>query len=156
MKMNQENENCEKMDVDDLSRIEQSLQSTDECGHFTRQAASVHDRTYDISHYFPLQPSPDLVDLIDYRIKLLLSETITIKPGEYRKVWTLCRISRNLPFFTIYVKNNPALPIMVDSDVFIPQSSRGEYVSLNVFNISNEVVTVPSGICVAYLHLKSV
>ena len=42
-KMNQENENCEKMDVDDLSRIEQSLQSTDECGHFTRQAASVHD-----------------------------------------------------------------------------------------------------------------
>ena len=158
--MNKEklNKNGEKMDADDLSRIEQSLKFTDECGQFTRQASSssTHNLTYDISHYFPLQPSPDLADLIDYRIKLLLSEKITIKPGECRKVWTLCRISRNLPFFTMFVKNNPALPLMIDSDVFIPQSSRGEYISLNVFNISNNVVTVPSGICVAYLHLKSV
>ena len=50
IKMNQENKNCEKMDVDDLSRIEQSLKLTDECGHFTTQASSVYHLTFEISH----------------------------------------------------------------------------------------------------------
>ena len=52
---------------------------------------------YKISSEFPKIPEENLRHLIDYRIKLLLKDEVTLNPSESELVPTACKISRIVP-----------------------------------------------------------
>ena len=110
--------------------------------------------TYEIGATFPPKPPHHLHDIVDYRIKLMIKENTSIRGGECKRVLTSCRLSQELPNFTMFLKRNEEIPLLIDTQIFIPHNQRGKYITLNLTNISTQIVRLPTGICVGYLHLN--
>ena len=102
--------------------------------------------TYEIGCTFPPKPPSHLLDIVDYRIKLMLKEATSIRGRESKSVFTTCKLSHDLPSFTMFLKGNEELPLLIDSQIFIPHNQRGKYISLNLTNTSNQIVRLPAGI----------
>ena len=111
--------------------------------------------TYEIGGTFPPKPPSHLLDIVDYHIQLMSKKATSIGGGECKRVLTTCKLSHDLPSFTMFLKGNEELPHLIDSQIFIPHNQRGNYISLNLTNISNQIVRLPTRICVGFLHLNA-
>ena len=111
--------------------------------------------TYEVGSTFPPKPPPPFLNIVDYRIRLMLKENTSIRGGECKRVLTTCKLTQDLPNFTMFLKRNEDLPLLFDHQVFIPHNQRGKYITLNLTNTSSEIVRLPTGICVGYLHLNA-
>ena len=108
---------------------------------------------YDISSVLPNQPQEKLRHLIDYRIKLLLRNDVTLRSSESQLVNTACKISKICPKLSMHLKAGDHLPVVFESEGFICPSYTG-LVSVKLTNYSNIDVKLSSGIVLGYIILQ--
>ena len=108
---------------------------------------------YEISSTFPTIPEENLRHLIDYRIKLLLKNEVTLNPSESELVPTACTISRRRPKLAMHLKACEHLPVAFESDGFVCPKYCG-VVSVKLTNYSNTTVNLAPGTVLGYIVLQ--
>ena len=108
---------------------------------------------YDISSIFPNQPQQKLRHLIDYRIKLLLRNDVTLRPSESQLVNTACKISKTRPKLSMHLKAGEHLPVVFESEGFICPNYTG-VVSVKLTNYGNIDVKLSSGTVLGYIIMQ--
>ena len=106
-----------------------------------------------ISNIFPKQPTNDFeASQLEYRVKLLNSESASLKPGESRNITTNVLISKKPNKLAMHVKKPENQDFAFHSEGFINPQTRG-FVIVNLENRTREVVYLPKESIVGYLIL---
>ena len=108
---------------------------------------------YKISSEFPKIPEENLRHLIDYRIKLLLKDEVTLNPSESELVPTACKICKNRPKLAMHLKAYEHLPVTFESDGFICQKYIG-VISVKLTNYTNTTIKLAPGTVLGYVVLQ--
>jgi hypothetical protein len=106
-----------------------------------------------INQSFPRQPAEHLMNLIEYRIKVLSTSASVFQPGETRKLLTNTSISRKPGRLSLLMKPADFLPLRFLSEGIICSQYRG-ILSVDLLNSSNEPVLIPANTIIAYLILS--
>jgi deoxycytidine triphosphate deaminase len=107
-----------------------------------------------INQSFPRQPTEDsLIDVIEYRIKLLSTESVVFLPGEHKIIKTCAEIVRKAGRLSLLMKPPDNLALRFLSEGFISPSFRGD-ISVNLQNANNEELHLSAGTVVGYLIMS--
>lgn len=85
--------------------------------------------------------------LIEYRVKLLTVNPITIEKGKSKIVYTNCMIEEDPEYF-MFLKPNKDLNLVFEERFILPQK---QTVIVTLTNTSEEVKIIPEQFCVGYL-----
>ena len=109
--------------------------------------------TVSICQAFPRQPTDDkLLDLIEYRIKVLSSHNEVFESGQSKKIETNIRIGRKPGRLSLLLKPADNLELRLLSEGFISPMLRGK-IPVELQNPSPEGQHLPAGSVVGYLIL---
>ena len=107
-----------------------------------------------INQSFPRQPIFDhLVDVIEYRVKLLSEESEIFAPGEQKIIKTSAEIARKAGKLSLLMKPADNLPLRFLSEGFISPSFRGA-ISVSLQNASHEEVHLAAATVIGFLIMS--
>lgn len=107
----------------------------------------------EINQSFPRQPPQDyLTQIIEYRIRLVLSEGEVIKSGEMKTIQTNVNITRKSGKLSILLKGPENLPLRFNSEGLLNPAFRG-ILSVCFENATSENIHLSAGSNVGYLIL---
>ena len=108
----------------------------------------------EINQSFPRQPSTNyLINMIEYRIKMLVPYDVKFHPGEVKKIQTNTHITRKAGKLSLLVKPGDNLPLRFLSEGLINPSFRGVLTVL-LQNPSSNDIYLSAGNAVGYLILS--
>ena len=106
----------------------------------------------EINQSFPRQPNENLINLIEYRIKVLSSQDIMFHAGEVKMVHTNTCVTRKAGRLSMLMKASENLPLRFLSEGLINPTYRG-YLPVNLQNPSGDNVYISAGSLICYLIL---
>ena len=108
---------------------------------------------YDITLFFSSEIQHHLQPLIDYRIKLLLKNSVVIHCGETQEVETACILNQKLHKLSLTLKPYEHLPVVFEASGTISPKFRGR-VKVSLTNYSFQNVKMCAGTPVGYIVLQ--
>lgn len=106
-----------------------------------------------LNQSFPRQPCDDYIaSQIEYRVKILSSNSISLQPGEIKDTVTNLVFSKKLNKLAMHVKRTERQDFQLISEGFINPNQKGE-LSVKLVNSSNNTLYIPAGDIVGYLIL---
>ena len=113
----------------------------------------INVRQVEINQSFPRQPPQDyLTQIIEYRIRLVLSDGEVIKSGEMKTIQTNVNITRKSGKLSILLKGPENLPLRFNSEGLLNPAFRG-ILSVCFENATSENIHLSAGSNVGYLIL---
>ena len=103
-----------------------------------------------IDDSFPPKVSKDIQDLLEFRLQLLSKYPIFLNGGESMVIETNCYIQENAKA-CMYIKSNPNIPLLCEERYV---NCENQNLSLIVFNLTNNVIQIPTNACIAYLIIS--
>ena len=103
-----------------------------------------------IDDSFPPRVSKDIQHMIEFRLQLMSKHPIFLNGGESMVIETNCYIQENAKA-CMYIKTNPNIPLLCEERYV---KCENQNLSLIVFNLTNNVVQIPSDVCIAYLIIS--
>ena len=108
----------------------------------------------EINQSFPRQPTADyLIDVIEYRIKVLALNDIVLIPAESKKIQSNIFISRKAGSLSLLLKPCEDLPLRLQTEGFINPMFRGT-VLVDFHNSASNDVYLSAGSLICYLIMS--
>ena len=108
---------------------------------------------YNITSFFTSEIQHHLQPLIEYRIKLLLKNSVVIHCGETQEVETACVLNQQLHKLSLTLKPYEHLPVVFEASGTISSKFRGR-VKISLTNYSFKNVKICAGTLVGYIVLQ--
>jgi len=129
-----------------------SIESPQDKGDISQSEAKVIKVV--INQSFPRQPADDtLLDVIEYRVKLLCSESEIFAPGEHKIIKTSAEIARKAGKLSLLIKPPDNLALRFLSEGFISPSFRGS-LTVSLQNAGHEELRLSAGTVVGFLIMS--
>ena len=106
-----------------------------------------------ISQSFPRQSCDEfMASMIEYRVKILCLNSITLEPGQVKSLVTNLIFSKKLSKLVMHVKRTERQDFQLISEGFVNPNLKGELL-VKVVNPSQNILFIPASDLVGYLIL---
>ena len=143
-----------RMNLDELSMVGHQLKSKSKSKKTKMKSkegeVKGREKVVIIDDSFPPRVSKDIQDLLEFRLQLMSKYPIFLNGGESMVIETNCYIQENAKA-CMYIKTNPNIPLLCEERYVKCENQK---LSLVVFNLTNNVIQIPSDVCIAYLIIS--
>ena len=101
-----------------------------------------------------LPPHPTSKHMIDYRVKLLLKNDITLNPSDTILAKTTCIIKNGVDEFCLHIKKSDNIPLTLLSEGYISEMFTGR-IMLKLANYKSDIIKLCEGTEVGFVIVNT-